>query len=357
MESRNEKGITLPVTTNSMSIDQLQKDIKAGKFYPVYLFHGEESYLIDEAAEKIEEAVVDESAKAFDQQILYGTDCDARYVIEQLMLFPLLAPKRLVIIREAQLMADIKDLDGYAAKPAQSSILVLCYKGKSIDKRFKLYSAVKEKGFILAADPLKEKEVVPWLMHTAKELQLKLDPEAAEALVELIGGDISKLYPELKKLKGIHTKSDTVTRTEIIDLVGLSREYNVFELQGALEAGDSLKMMKIAMIMADQKDYSVIMLVATLAAYFTRVYAVKSMPGADEGTLAEAIGIKSPFVIRKYKTASAKYSFEALERIIDSLHVYDMKAKGWDYLGGDDRALTIELLGHIMHPVSEKVRG
>src|SRR5687768_7608235 len=336
-----------------MSIDLLHKDIKAGKFYPLYLFHGEEAYLIDEAAELIENSVVEEAAKPFDQQILYGTDYDARSVIEQLMLFPLLAPRRLVIVREAQLIGDIKELEGYALRPAPSSILVLCYKGKSLDKRLKLYDAIKKNGFVLAADPLKEQQVIPWLMQTSKELGLKLEPDAAEALVELIGPDVSKLYPELKKLKGIHTKSGSVSRSEIIDLVGMSREYNVFELQGALEEGDALKMMKIAMIMAEHKDYSVIMVVATLAAYFTRVYAVKSMPSADDGALGEAIGIKTPFVIRKYKVAANKYSPEQLERIIQWLHIYDMKAKGWGNKSGDDRALTIELLGHIMHP--EKV--
>ena len=333
-----------------MAIDQLHKDIRSKKFYSIYLLHGEESYLIDEAAELLESVIVDEAAKPFDQQILYGTDCDARYVMEQLMLFPLLAPKRLVIIREAQLMSDIKDLEGYASRPAPSSVLVLCYKGKSLDKRIKLYDAIKKNGFILAADPLKEEHVVPWLMQTSKDMDLTLEPEAAEALVELIGPDISKLYPELKKLKGIHSLSGSVTRNEIIDLVGMSREYNVFELQTALEAGDGMKMMKIAMIMSEQKDYSVIMLVATLAAYFTRVYAVKSMPGADDASLGEAIGIKSPWVIKKYKSATSKYSVETLERIISWLHVYDMKAKGWSFKGGDDRALTIELLGHIMHP-------
>ena len=336
-----------------MSIDQINKDLKAGKFYPIYLLHGDESYLIDEAANLLETFIVPENAKPFDQQILYGTDYDARQIMEQLLLFPLLAPKRLVMVREAQLMADIKDLDVYAAKPVPSSVLVLCYKGKSLDKRTKLYDAIKKNGFILAADPLKESQVVPWLMQTAKELDIKLDPEAADALIELIGGDISKLYPELKKLQGIHTTSGSDSRIEILDLVGMSREYNVFELQGALESGDMVKMMKIAMIMSDQKDYSIIMVVATLAAYFTRVYAVKSMPSADDGAIGDAIGIKSPFIIKKYKIAAQKYSMIMLERIIGWLHVYDMKGKGWTYRGGDDRALTIELLGHLMHPDHE----
>lgn len=336
-----------------MSIEQIHKDLKAGKFYPIYLLHGEESFLIDEAAELLEATIVEENAKPFDQQILYGTDHDARNIIEQLMLFPLLATRRLVIVREAQLLDNLKDLDSYAAKPAPSTILVLCYKGKSLDKRLKLYDGIKKNGFILAADALKENQVISWLMQTAKGLQIKLEHEAADALIELIGGDISKLYPELKKLQGIHTKSGSVSRTEIIDLVGLSRDYNVFELQGALETGDMIKMMKIAMIMADHKGYSVIGVIAILAGYFSKVYAVKSMPGADDNAIGDTIGIKAPFIIRKFKSGASKYSIGAIERIIGWLHVYDMKAKGWGYRGGDDRALTIELLGHLMHPDRE----
>lgn len=337
-----------------MSILQLQKDIKAGRVYPIYLLHGEESYLIDEAAGILEELIVEEAAKPFDQQILYGTDCYVKMLLEQLMLFPLLAPRRLVMVREAQLMGDIKELETYAARPAPSSVLVLCYKGKPFDKRLKLYSAIKEKGYILSADPLKEKEVAPWISQTARELNIKLDSEATEALIELVGGEISNLYPELKKLQGLHANADSVTRTEILELVGMSREYNVFELQAALESGDRLKTIKIGMIISEQKDYSVIMLVATLAAYFTRVYAVKSMSNADDHQIGEIIAIRSPYVIKKYKEAAGRYSLQSLERIIGWLHVYDLKAKGWEFRDpSDDRALTIELLGHILHPDHE----
>jgi DNA polymerase-3 subunit delta len=158
-----------------MSLSQLQKDFKAGKIYPVYLLHGEESYLIDEAANYLEEHLLQENEKAFDQQILYGMDVNARNVIEQLMLFPLLAPRRVVIIREAQQIEDLKELEGIASRPAPSSVLVLCHKGKALDKRLKLYDAIKKNGFILAADRMKEKEVQSWLMDTATSLHIKLD--------------------------------------------------------------------------------------------------------------------------------------------------------------------------------------
>ena len=207
-----------------MSFDQLKRDIKGGLTYPVYLLHGEESYLIDEAADFLERHLLQEHEKAFDQQILYGMDCNARYVLEQLQLFPMMAVRRIVFVREAQQMEDLKELEAYVNRPAPSSILILCYKGKSIDKRLKVYDAIKKNGFILAADRLKEKEVLPWLMKTAGDLKLKIDPDAGEAMIELIGEEISLLHPELTKLAVNHAGGSTISKTDILDLIGLSRE-------------------------------------------------------------------------------------------------------------------------------------
>ena len=253
-------------------------------------------------------------------------------------------------MREAQLMDNLSDLETFAHKPVPSSILVLCHKGKNLDKRTKLYDGIKKNGFILAADKLKESEVLSWVLSMATDLKIKLDHDAAEAMIELIGGEISNLFPELKKLASNATPGVPVTKLDILDLIGLSREYNVIELQRALETGDVMKTMKIGAMMAEQKGYSIIPLIALLAGYYTRLYITRSMLSADDDTVAEAIGIKSAYVIRGYKTASKKYSSETLERCIGWLHVYDMKSKGWNYRGGDDRALTIELLGHLMHP-------
>ena len=333
-----------------MSLSQIKKDIKAGKFYPVYLLHGEESYLIDESSAYLEQNILQDHEKVFDQQVLYGSDCDARYIMEQLMLFPMIASRRLVIVREAQQMDDLPALETFALKPVPTSILVLCHKNKNLDKRTKLYDGIKKNGFVLAADKLKESEVLPWLLGSATDLNLKLDHDAAEAMIELIGGEISRLYPELKKLAGIATPGAPVTKIEILDLVGLSRDYNVFELQKALESGDVIRTMKIGSMIAEQKGYSIIPLIALLAGYYTRLYIVRSMLPSDEDSISEAIGIKSMYVVKGYIFAAKKYSPEVLERCIGWLHVYDMKAKGWNFRGGDDRALTIELLGHLMHP-------
>ncbi len=333
-----------------MSFDQLKKDVKAGTLYPVYLLHGEENYLVDEAANFLESHLLLEHEKAFDQQILYGMDCTARYVIEQLVLFPLMATRRLVMVREAQLMEELKDLEPYLSRPAPSSILILCHKGKNMDKRLKAFDAIRKNGFILAADPLKEKEVLPWLQKTVSDLNMKMDRDAGEAMIELLGGDISHLYPELKKLAVHHAGADAITRNEIVDLVGMSREYNVFELQNALESGNVLKTMRIGTRMAEQKGYSIIPLIALLYGFYSRIYAIKSLGNASDNAIGEAIGNKSPYFISKNKEAARRYTSEVAESAIAWLHVYDMKAKGWGYKGGDDKALTIELLDHLLFP-------
>jgi DNA polymerase-3 subunit delta len=332
-----------------MSLNQLQKDFKAGKIYPVYLLHGEESYLIDEAANYLEDHLLQEGEKSFDQQILYGMDVNARNVIEQLMLFPLLAQRRVVFIREAQQLEDLKELEGYASRPAPSSVLVLCHKGKSLDKRTKLYDAIKKNGFILAADRMKEKEVQSWLMDTASTLHIKLDPEAANLMIELIGNEISQLFPELQKLAISHSNIKPVMPGDIIDLVGMSREYNVFELKNALEAGDIVKTMQIGARIAEQKGYSLIPLIALLNGFYSGLLVVKSLGNAGDAAIGEALGNKNTWVIGKTKEAARRYTLEHIETCIQWLHIYDMKSKGW-YSSADDYALTIELLDHLLYP-------
>lgn len=333
-----------------MSLDKLKKELKTGKFSPLYLLHGEESYLIDEAASYLENHVLQEHERVFDQQILYGADCTARYIVEQLLLFPMMAPKRLVIVREAQQVDGLLELEAYAHKPVPSSILVLCYKGKSLDKRTKLYDGIKKNGFILAADKFKEADVLPWILDTASELKIKIDYDAAEAMMELIGAEITLLYPELKKLAISSTPGVAITKTEILDLIGLSREFNVFELQKAIESGNVARAMKIGSLMAEQKGYSIIPFIALMAGHYTKLYVTRSMISEDDQVIAAALDMKNPYMVKNYKNAAKKYSPETLERCIGWLHVFDMKSKGWDYKGGEHRSLTIELLDHLMHP-------
>jgi DNA polymerase-3 subunit delta len=340
-----------------MSFEQLQKDIKAGTTYPVYLFHGEESLIVDQASGFLEDRLLQEHERVFDQVILYGMDVNAKQVLEQLMLFPMLAPKRVVFIREAQQMSDLKELEGYVQRPAPSSILVLCHKEKSMDKRFKVYDAIKKTGFIIAADALKGKELLPWILKTAAGLKVKLEDDAAQAMIELIGEEITMLYPEIQKLSVSHSDGKPVTATDIIDLIGMSREYNVFELQNALEAGNIPLTMRIGSRMAEQKGYSIIPLIALLAGFYTRMLAAKSIGNNNDAAIGEAIGNKSPFLITKAKEAARRYSLPHIEQCIYWLHVYDMKSKGWNNTGADDRALTIELLDHLLYPAVETVNS
>ncbi len=333
-----------------MTIDILKKSIKEGSRHPIYLLHGAESYLIDEATEFLENHLLQEAERVFDQQILYGMDCNAQYIVEQLQLFPMMAPQRVVVVREAQQLDGLKNLEAYIKRPAPSSILVLCHKGKALDKRLKMFDAIKKNGFILAAEPLKEKDVLPWLMKAAKDIKLSIDTEAAAAMIELIGNEISLLHPELEKLAINHAGGPPITKNDIIDLIGLSREYNVFELQSALESGDTVKTLQIGTRMSEQKGYSIIPIIALLYGFYSRAYIVKSLGSTTDAVIGDAINNRSPFFISRNKQAARKYSMKTLEECLCWLHVYDMKSKGWGFSGNDDRALTIELLDHLLFP-------
>lgn len=252
-------------------------------------------------------------------------------------------------------MEDLKELEPYFNRPAPGSILVVCHKGKAMDKRLKAYDAIKKNGFIYAAEKLKDKDVLPWLMKAAAELKLKIDADAGEAMIELIGEEVSLLHPELQKLAINHAGGGAISKTDILDLIGLSREYNVFELQNALESGNVFKTMRIGTRMAEQKGYSIIPLIALLAGFYSRMYIVKSLGNATDAVIGEAIGNKSTYFINKNKDAARRYSLDTIEKCIGWLHTYDMKSKGWLYSGGDDRALTIELLDRLLFPDQQPV--
>jgi DNA polymerase-3 subunit delta len=217
-----------------------------------------------------------------------------------------------------------------------------------------LFDAIKKNGFILAADKLKDKELLSWLIDAATTLHIKLDPEAANLMIELIGLEISQLYPELKKLAITHSNIKPVMPNDIIDLIGMSREYNVFELKNALESGDVKKTIQIGARMAEQKGYSLIPLIALLNGFYSGLLIVKSLGNASDAVIGEAINNKSSWLIAKTKDAARRYSLENLERCIGWLHIYDMKAKGWNS-SADDYALTIELLDHLLYPGKEPV--
>lgn len=333
-----------------MSLDDLKHALGAGAIAPVYLLHGEERFFI-EAAEDLLEKTLMPGESAFDKFIAYGNEVTRAGLLDQLHGLPFLEPRRLVMLREAQLMEgeEFYKLETYVARPAPSSVLVIAFKGKKVDKRRKFLDNLKKGGgFVLESDKLSDKQVVPWIDQTARTLGVKLEAGAAGAMLELIGTEVSLLYPELLKLSVAFERGKAVAIPDILELVGMSREYNSFELKNAMESGDKAKAMKIGTRMAEQKGYSIIPVIGLLVGHYANLYTVRALgkPTVDE--VGEAIGNKSPFVIKKVMEQAVRYTPGQLEQCLSWLHVYDMKSKGWKNPGRDDKSLTIELLDKLL---------
>lgn len=332
-----------------MDIATLKKDIQSEKYYPVYLLHGEERFFIEQAETLLEANLIEENAKSFDQFKVYGADVTFAQIRDQLTMFPMLGPRRAVFIREAQTMDEFYQLESYVARPIPSTVLVLSFKGKKVDKRKKFYQLVKDNGWVLESEKLDDKQIMPWLQKTASELNLRFADGAPEALVDLLGKEVSLLYPELIKLQLAFPEGTSIQINDILDFVGMSREYNVFELKNAMDAGQREKAMKIGAFMAEQKGYSIIPFIALLAGHYSNLYAIRSLGSPTADQVGQVTGNKSPYVIKLNMEQAKKYSLERLEYIISQLHEYDMKSKGWNNPGRDDRMLTIELLDKILY--------
>jgi DNA polymerase-3 subunit delta len=334
-----------------MDLESLKRDLKAGHVAPIYLLHGEERYFIEAAEALLEETIMPGEA-AFDKFIAYGNEVTRMGLLDQLHGLPFIEPRRLVMLREAQLMdgEEFYKLESYVGRPAPSSVFVIAFKGKKVDKRRKFVDALRKAGgFILESDKLGDKEILPWLEQAAKGLGLRLAQGAPEAMVELIGKEVSLLYPELVKLAGAFGRDKTVAVPDILDLVGMSREYNAFELKNAIEGGDRAKAMKIGTRMAEQKGYSIIPVIALLIGYYANLYTVRSLGKASAEEVGEAIGNKNAFIVRRTMEQATRYTPDRLERCLAWLHEYDMKSKGWENPGRDDKSLTIELLDKLLY--------
>lgn len=334
-----------------MDLEGLKRDLAAGQIAPVYLLHGEERFFIEAAEDILEQAILP-GESPFDKVIAYGNEVTRSGLLDQLHGLPFIESRRLVILREAQLMdtEEFYHLESYVGRPAPTSVLVISFKGKKVDKRRKFADQLKKGGgVLLESERLADREITPWIEKTAAGLGVKLATGAADAMVELIGKEVSLLYPELVKLGGAIGRERPVKVQDILDLVGMSREYNSFELKQAIENGNKVRAMKIGTRMAEQKGYSIIPVIALLMGYYSNLYAVRSLGNPTADQVGQVIGSKSPFVVKKTIEQAKLYSTERLEACLQWLHEYDMKSKGWKNGGRDDKTLTIELLDKLLY--------
>jgi DNA polymerase-3 subunit delta len=332
-----------------MTFTEIARQISARKFQPVYLLQGEEPFFIDQLAALLEEKVLTEAEKSFNFTIFYGKDANYQSVTDAARRYPMMSEYQLVIIREAQEMEELDKLSGYIEKPTPSTILVLCHKRKKIDGRTTAGKTITQNSTVFESKKLHDNEVPGWIMEYLKDRQLNIKPDSATMLSEYLGNDLSKIVNELEKLS-INVPAGTyITPGHIEQYIGISKEYNIFELTKALSNRDISKCNRIVKHLTENmKRNPLIPCIAALYGFFSKVYMLHFLKDKSPAEKVKVLGLKNDWAMKDYSAAATHYSPARLENIIGLLNTYDLRAKGVDNINTDDEELFRELVLRIL---------
>lgn len=311
-----------------MDFGTIMQNLKKKVYHPIYLLQGEEPYFIDQVSNYIEKNVLPESGKSFNQTIFYGKDTEARTIAEASLRYPMMTEKQVIIVKEAQSLKKVEDLAPYAEHPLSSTILVINYKYKKLDARTKLHKAIKAKGVILTTKKLYENQVPAWIGNYLKQFDYTITPQASQILTDSLGTELSKIANELNKLVIAVKNTSKITPEHIEKNIGLSKDYNVLELQDALGSKNVLKANKIINYFGNNpQQHPIQMTIATLFSYFSKIFAYHFLKDKSEQGAIQTMG-GHPFYIKKIIVASKKYTPAKLYEIMGILREYDLKSKG-----------------------------
>ncbi|MFD2787298.1 DNA polymerase III subunit delta [Hymenobacter rubripertinctus] len=345
--------------------DEILQQLPQRQFAPVYFLQGEEPYYIDLVADLLEKHVLAEPDKGFNQVVLYGKDTDVAGILGQAKRFPMMAERSVVIVKEAQAVADLEAekswpfLEAYLKNPLQSTVLVFCYKHKTLDARKKLgklltgdKKAPAPAGTVLmTSKKLYDNQVAPWLTAYVRSKGQQMTPQATNMLAEYIGGELSRLTNEVDKmllnlLPGHRIDEDLVQR-----MVGISKDYNIFELQTALIRRDVLKANRILLYFeANPKNNPLIPNLTLLFNYFSRLLALHQLPNPTDADWLR-LGVRNAFARRDYQTGLKVFDFGRTRDIVHLIRRADAQSKGIDAGSMSDGEILRELIWLVLHPV------
>ncbi|MFD2890546.1 DNA polymerase III subunit delta [Flavobacterium chuncheonense] len=308
---------------------QITKDIKAGNTKPIYFFMGEEPYYIDKLTAFIEDNVLTEDEKGFNQMVLYGRDTSIEEVVSAAKRYPMMADKQVVIVKEAQELArTIDKLEAYVENPQPTTVLVFAYKYKTLDKRKKITKLLAKHGVVFESKKLYENQVGDWIKRVLSGQKYAIEPKAAAMLVEFLGTDLSKISNELDKLKIILPQGHTITANDIEENIGISKDFNVFELRKAIGEKSQLKAYKIAEYFAQNpKDNPIVMTTGLVFGFFSQLLQYHGLKDKNPKNVASVLKV-SPYFVGDYETAGRNYPMKKVSAIVAKLRDIDVKSKG-----------------------------
>lgn len=331
-------------------VKQLVTDIKNGNIKPIYLLMGEEPYYIDKISEFIEETILTEEERGFNQMVLYGRDVAVEDIVSNAKRFPMMAERQVVIVKEAQDLSRTFDkLDDYAKKPQPSTVLVLCYKYKTVDKRKAVYKAIKKSGVVFESKKLYDNQVPDWIKRVLSPKGYTITPKASQLLVEFLGTDLGKINNELEKLQIVLPKNTQITPEHIEENIGISKDYNNFELRKAIGARDSVKAFKIVQYFADNpKDNPMVVTVALLFNFFSQLLQLHGMKDRNPRSVASALRV-NPYFVNEYLDAARNFPMRKVSQVVALLREFDVKSKGVNSNAVPQGDLLKELLVKILN--------
>lgn len=327
---------------------KIVNDIKAGNILPIYFLMGEEPYYIDKLTEYMEANLLAEEEKGFNQTVLYGRDVSVEDIVSTAKRYPMMAERQVVIVREAQeLSRTIDKLESYAENPMPTTVLVMAYKYKTLDKRKKVTKLLGKTGLVYESKKLYENQVGDWLKRVLAGKKLNIEPKAAAMLVDFLGTDLSKIANELDKLAIILPQGSTITPEIIEENIGFSKDFNVFELRKAIGEKNIKKSYQIAQYFADNpKDNPLVLTVGQTFGFFIQLLKYHGLKDRSPKNVASALGI-NPFFVKEYDVAIKNYPMKKVSQIVATLRDIDVKSKGVGANGLPAGDLMKEMLAKI----------
>ena len=333
-----------------MTYKEIIKSLRAKEYKPVYFLHGDEAFYIDAISDFIEEKVLTEGEKSFNQTIFYGKDTDARTLIDTASRYPMMASHQVIVLKEAQDMKDLQDLQLYIEKAVPTTILVICQKYKRLDARTKFAKSLKANAVLFESKKLYENQVPDWIADYLKSKKLAINPNASQLIAEYLGTNLSKIANELDKLAINLPEGTQINEKHIQDNIGISKDYNVFELQKALGQRNVLKANRVIQyFIANPRKNPLVMVTGTLYNYFSKVYMLHFLRSLPDREMASALKLRSDYFLGEYKSTARNYNLKKTQKVISILKEYDLKSKGVNSDNTPEGELMKEMVYKIMH--------
>ncbi len=336
-----------------MTFEKIMTDLRNKKYAPIYFLFGDEPYYIDQISNYIMENVLSDSEKSFNQTVIYGKDTDTASVITMAKRYPMMASYQVVIVKEAQDLKNINDLVYYLDNPQKSTILVLNHKYKKLDKRKKVFTQLKKSGVLFESKKVYDNKIPAWIESYLKQRKAGIDQRSSFLLADYLGNNLSKIANELEKLLiSLPANKRQITPELIERNIGISKDYNTFELTASLAKRDKLKAYRIINYFGqNEKEHPFPVVVAALFFYFSKVLAYHFLPKpikSDNRQLAASLKVV-PFFVKDYKLAARNFSPRKTVAIISILREYDLKSKGVNNSTASSLELMREMIYKILH--------